>query len=69
MRTSTTRRTARSWQGFQAGGFVGGPVTVAGTLRALAEAAGVDELMITTDAHDVEVKRRSYRLIAEALAR
>jgi luciferase family oxidoreductase group 1 len=53
--------------GFRAGGFVGGPATVAGTLRALAEAAGADELMITTDAHDVEVRKRSYRLIAEAM--
>ena len=47
--------------------FVGSPATVVPRLRALAAALGLDELVINTWATDPAVRRRSYRLLAEAL--
>jgi luciferase family oxidoreductase group 1 len=47
---------------------VGGPARVHAELRALAEAYGVDELMLLTVCHDPDARRRSYELVAEAFA-
>lgn len=48
--------------------IVGDPPTVAARLRAIAERTGADELMISTTMHDPAARRRSYELVAEALA-
>jgi alkanesulfonate monooxygenase SsuD/methylene tetrahydromethanopterin reductase-like flavin-dependent oxidoreductase (luciferase family) len=45
--------------------FVGSPGQVADQLEQLQEAAGADELIITTIAHDHADRVRSYRLLAE----
>jgi luciferase family oxidoreductase group 1 len=49
--------------------IVGGPARVRDELLALAEAYGVDELMLVTVCHDAGARRRSYELVAEALSR
>lgn len=42
----------------------GTPEVVAASLRAVAAASGADELMVTTNVHDPEERRESYRLLA-----
>ncbi|MGA1838921.1 LLM class flavin-dependent oxidoreductase [Herbiconiux sp. 11R-BC] len=46
--------------------IVGSPETVRRRLRALADATGADELVITTQAHRLEHRIRSYELLASA---
>ena len=46
--------------------FVGDPAQVAGKLHALAERFQMDELVVNTWAHDPQVRRRSYALLAKA---
>jgi luciferase family oxidoreductase group 1 len=46
--------------------FVGSAATVAERLRALATELQMDELVVNTWAHDPAVRRRSYRLLAQA---
>lgn len=46
---------------------LGSPETVAARLRALAQEHGVDELILTTSAHDPVDRVRSFELIAEAI--
>jgi alkanesulfonate monooxygenase SsuD/methylene tetrahydromethanopterin reductase-like flavin-dependent oxidoreductase (luciferase family) len=46
--------------------IVGSPQTVVARLRALAEATGADELVLTTQAHRLDDRIRSYELLAEA---
>jgi luciferase family oxidoreductase group 1 len=51
---------------------VGGPATVAESLRAFADRTGADELMVATQVYDHGARLRSYELLAEiqgALAR
>jgi len=48
--------------------FVGSPAKVREQLTRLADAAGVDEIMITTMTHEHADRRRSYELLAEAFA-
>jgi luciferase family oxidoreductase group 1 len=48
--------------------LVGGVPRVREALRALIEASGADEVMVTTHVHDHEARKRSYALVAEALA-
>lgn len=45
---------------------VGSPATVRASLTSLADAAGIDEIMITTMIHDHAARRRSYELLAAA---
>lgn len=45
---------------------VGGPETVRAGIDAVARAYGADEVLVVTIAHDVEARRRSYALVAEA---
>jgi luciferase family oxidoreductase group 1 len=45
---------------------VGGPERVHAELTSLAEAYGVDELIVVTVCHDPDARLRSYRLLAEA---
>ncbi len=45
--------------------FVGSPGQVAGQLEQLRDAAGADELVVTTITHDHADRVRSYRLLAE----
>ncbi|MFF4255931.1 LLM class flavin-dependent oxidoreductase [Streptomyces sp. NPDC001663] len=45
--------------------FVGSPRTVAAQLRALRDATGADELLVTTITHDRADRIRSYELLAE----
>jgi len=45
--------------------ITGGPDTVGDRLRALLEATGADELMLTTQVYDHADRRRSYELVAE----
>ncbi|MGD9573503.1 MAG: LLM class flavin-dependent oxidoreductase [Thermoleophilia bacterium] len=47
---------------------VGGPATVADGLRAVAEEYGAEELLVVTIVHSHEARRRSYELIADAMA-
>ena len=47
--------------------IVGSPETVRDQIMAKATESGADEVMITTTIHSYELRRRSYRLIAEAL--
>lgn len=47
--------------------FVGAASRVAGQLRALAEEARAQELMVLTHVHSHEARKRSYTLLAEAL--
>ena len=47
--------------------LVGSPERMAETITEKAVAAGADEVMITTTIHSYELRRRSYRLLAEAL--
>ncbi|NDY90843.1 LLM class flavin-dependent oxidoreductase [Ideonella livida] len=49
--------------------FVGDPAQVAGQLRALAQRYGLSELVVNTWCWDREARRRSYTLLAQALAR
>jgi luciferase family oxidoreductase group 1 len=46
--------------------FIGSPKTVRARLGELAGQAGVEEIMITTMAHEHADRRRSYELLAEA---
>lgn len=46
--------------------FLGTGSQVAARIRELAERVGVQEMAVVTWAHDEEVRRRSYRLLAEA---
>ncbi|HEX8643289.1 MAG TPA: LLM class flavin-dependent oxidoreductase [Allosphingosinicella sp.] len=46
---------------------IGAPETVAREMRAFAERTGADELMIVSQIHDHEARRRSYRIAAQAL--
>jgi luciferase family oxidoreductase group 1 len=48
--------------------FVGSPATVRARLTRLAEAAGVDEIMVTTMTHEHADRRRCYELLAEAFS-
>ncbi len=54
-------------QAWTASHVIGDPATVADRLEELAERTGAGELMITTMLHDPEDRRRSYRLVAEAV--
>ncbi len=47
--------------------FVGTPDKVAAKVHALADEIGVQEMAIVTWTHDEEVRRTSYRLLADAL--
>ena len=44
----------------------GDPQQVKATIEAQAEAAGADEVMVTTTVWDHQLRLRSYRLLAEA---
>jgi luciferase family oxidoreductase group 1 len=46
--------------------FVGTPATVKEQLSALIEAAGADEVMVTSAIYNHEARKRSYELLAEA---
>lgn len=46
---------------------VGDPGQVRDALRGMAEQYGVDELMTVTVTHDLDARRRSYELLAEAM--
>ena len=46
--------------------IVGDPQQVKAMIEAQAEAAGADEVMVTTTAWDHELRLRSYRLLAQA---
>ncbi len=48
--------------------FTGSPETVRERLTALADRAGVEEIMVTSLIYDHEDRRRSYELLAEAFA-
>jgi luciferase family oxidoreductase group 1 len=48
--------------------FIGSPATVRERLVALADRAGVDEIMVTTLMHDHSDRRRSYELLADSFA-
>ncbi|MGH9747482.1 MAG: LLM class flavin-dependent oxidoreductase [Candidatus Acidiferrales bacterium] len=48
--------------------FIGSPVTVRERLAAMAERAGVDEIMVTSLIYDHADRLRSYELLAEAFA-
>jgi luciferase family oxidoreductase group 1 len=65
-RSLTPLEEAKVAQG-RAARVVGGPGRVRDGLLALAEAYGVDELMLVTVCHDAGARRRSYELVAEAL--
>jgi alkanesulfonate monooxygenase SsuD/methylene tetrahydromethanopterin reductase-like flavin-dependent oxidoreductase (luciferase family) len=45
--------------------FVGTGAQVAGQLRSLGEALGVDEIAVITWSHDAAVQSRSYALLAQ----
>ncbi|MFZ4894762.1 LLM class flavin-dependent oxidoreductase [Plantibacter sp. Mn2098] len=45
--------------------IVGSPQTVAARLRAIVDATGADELVVTTSAHSLADRIESYRLLAE----
>jgi luciferase family oxidoreductase group 1 len=47
---------------------VGAPEQVRAALLALAEDHGVDELVVVSICHDLQARRRSYELLAEAFA-
>ena len=47
---------------------VGSPETVRDELQRRAQAAGADELMVTTTVHDPAARLRSYELLADAFA-
>jgi luciferase family oxidoreductase group 1 len=49
--------------------IVGGVATVRERLGVLVEASGADEVMVLTHVHDHAARKRSYELVAEALAR
>jgi luciferase family oxidoreductase group 1 len=49
-------------------GIIGSPATVAPKLLELADQYEADELIVVTITHDHQARRRSYELIAEALA-
>ncbi|HEV3400230.1 MAG TPA: LLM class flavin-dependent oxidoreductase [Acidimicrobiales bacterium] len=52
----------------RAGVLVGSPARVARSLLAVADEFAVDEVMVVTVCHDLAARRRSYQLLAEALA-
>jgi len=62
--TPMDREVIRSWT---SSSVVGSPATVRAALLDLQRRTGADELMITTNVHDPEVRRESYRLVAEAM--
>ncbi|MBJ6988477.1 LLM class flavin-dependent oxidoreductase [Devosia sp. MC521] len=47
--------------------MVGSPERMAEEISAKAKAAGADEVMVTTTIHSYDLRRRSYKLLAEAL--
>lgn len=49
-------------------GFIGTRDSLAADLRALADECGADELMIMSNRHDHEKRKRSYTLLASAFA-
>ena len=49
------------------GQVIGDPEAVRSGILAMAEAYGVDEILVLTICHDPEARRHSYRLVAEAL--
>ena len=49
------------------GQIIGDPEAVRSGILAMAEAYGVDEILVLTICHDPEARRHSYRLVAEAL--
>lgn len=55
-------------EGMRRKAFVGSGPQVADKLRALARDFALDELVVNTWAHDPAVRRRSYALLAEAVA-
>ncbi|MDB5439550.1 MAG: alkane 1-monooxygenase [Caulobacteraceae bacterium] len=46
--------------------IIGGPDTVRAGVQALVERTGADELMVVSDIYDLEARRRSFTIIAEA---
>jgi luciferase family oxidoreductase group 1 len=66
-RAGFTPEESASLAPMRARAFVGSAATVAGRLRALATELQLDELVINTWATDPQVRRHSYRLLAEAL--
>jgi alkanesulfonate monooxygenase SsuD/methylene tetrahydromethanopterin reductase-like flavin-dependent oxidoreductase (luciferase family) len=46
--------------------FIGSAQTVRASLTALADALGIDEVMVVTIVHDHAVRLRSYELLAQA---
>lgn len=48
--------------------LVGGVARVREQLRALVESSGADEVMVLTHVHEHNARKRSYELVAEALA-
>jgi alkanesulfonate monooxygenase SsuD/methylene tetrahydromethanopterin reductase-like flavin-dependent oxidoreductase (luciferase family) len=48
--------------------IIGTAVQVADRLRSLAASLAVEEVAVLTAAHDPEARRRSYALLAEAMA-
>ena len=53
----------------QGDAIIGDPTTVRNRLEALQAELHVDEMMITTNVHDPADRRRSYELVAKAMAR
>ena len=47
--------------------IIGSPARVRDEVRALVDASSADEVMIVTQIHSHEARRRSYTLVAEAL--
>lgn len=54
---------------FLGAAVIGGPETVRAGLEEFCERTGADELMINTDIHDHQDRRRSYEIVAEAWKR
>jgi alkanesulfonate monooxygenase SsuD/methylene tetrahydromethanopterin reductase-like flavin-dependent oxidoreductase (luciferase family) len=48
--------------------FIGTPDSIRDRLDELVEHTGADELMVTTIVHDPQARKRSYELLASALA-
>ena len=48
--------------------IVGAPGEAAARVAEAARLAGADEVMVTTNVHSREARRRSYELLAEAAA-
>jgi luciferase family oxidoreductase group 1 len=62
--TPIERESVRSWT---AAHVVGDSTTVKAGLDELVERTGADELMITTNTHSPQARRRSYSLVADAM--